>query len=108
MTLIERLQHHYYHTGTTDTDELVKEAIEHIRELEAALKQVAMNCNAETGCKGYELYYKLCPASETPGHPPATPPPGGWPKAFIPVTDNNDISITPQAETKVDQPTKGE
>lgn len=43
----------------------VKKARKRIVTLEEALKQVAMNCNGETGCKSYELYYRLCLPAET-------------------------------------------
>lgn len=39
MTLVERLRGHYYVSGTTDTDELVREAADRIAALEAGLRE---------------------------------------------------------------------
>jgi hypothetical protein len=81
-------------------DAVVTHQRSRIRELEAALDEAVHDWrDTKVWHTNSAIGRAARSTAKTPGHPPATPPPGGWPKAFIPVTDNNDISITPQAET---------
>lgn len=57
--LIRRLSTHYYRTGTTDTDDLVQEAIMRISALENVLEQIEHAASPSHGVINQAWLYRI-------------------------------------------------